>query len=49
MDDHNTGEGVKATPIWMHNYEEPVLAQQIDQTSPESKDRIINYNAPRTQ
>lgn len=35
MDDRNIGEGVKVTPIWKHNYEEPVLAQQIDQTSPE--------------
>lgn len=35
MDDHNIGEDVKATPKQKHNYEEPVLAQQIDQTSPE--------------
>lgn len=35
MDDRNIGEGVKVIPIWMHNYEEPVLAQQIDQISPE--------------
>lgn len=35
MDDHNIGEDVKVTPIWKHSYEEPVLAQQIDRTSPE--------------
>lgn len=35
MDDHNIGEDVKVIPIWKHSYEEPVLAQQIDRTSPE--------------
>ena len=34
MDDHNIGEDVRVTPIWKHSYEEPVLARQIDRTSP---------------
>lgn len=41
MDDHNIDVDVEVTPIWKHNYEEPVLAQQIDQTSPE---KIVYQN-----
>jgi hypothetical protein len=44
MDDHNIGEDVKATPIWKHNYEEPVLAQQIDQISPEGISASTYYS-----
>lgn len=35
MDDHNIGVDVKVTLKQKHSYEEPVLAQQTDQTSPE--------------
>lgn len=37
MDDHNTGEVVKAAPKLMHNCEEPSLARQTDQTLPKRK------------
>lgn len=43
MDDHNIGEGVRVIPIWKHNYEEPDLAQQIDQILPVNKH--VNYKA----
>jgi hypothetical protein len=44
MDDHNIGEDVKVTPIWKHNYEEPVIAQQIDQIWPEEISASTYYS-----
>lgn len=34
MGDHSIDEAVKEVPKLKHSYEEHVLAQQIDQTSP---------------